>query len=85
VRTEKGWRLKTFDGIYHKDTIVPVNPNEKVPIDWEELRHLRPSYRIWAYAIGLKGYEIGQDELGDDRPEQLAAFYAEAERWLLEG
>ena len=85
VRTEKGWRLKTFDGIYHKDTIVPVNPNEKVPIDWEELRHLRQSYRIWAYAIGLKGYEIGQDELGDDRPEQLAAFYAEAERWLLEG
>jgi hypothetical protein len=82
VRTEGGWRLASFDGIYHKDTIVPVNPGESVPIDWEKLRGLRPSYRIWAYAIGLKGYDIGQDELGDDRPEQLDAFYAEAERWL---
>jgi SnoaL-like domain len=82
VRTPDGWRLASFDGIYHKDTIVPVNPGDTVPIDWEALRGLRPSYRIWAYAIGLKGYEIGQDELGDDRPDLLEPFYAAAERWL---
>jgi hypothetical protein len=82
VRTDDGWRLASFDGIYHKDTIVPVNPGDTVPIDWEALRGLRPSYRIWAYAIGLKGYEIGQDELGDDRPDLLEPFYAAAERWL---
>jgi hypothetical protein len=85
VRTSDGWRLASFDGIYHKDTIVPVNPGETVPIKWDELRELRPSYRIWAYTIGLKGYEIGQDELGDDRPDLLEPFYAEAERWLLDG
>jgi hypothetical protein len=82
VRTPDGWRLASFDGIYHKDTIVPVNPGDTVPIDWEALRRLRPPYRIWAYAIGLKGYEIGQDELGDDRPDLLEPFYAAAERWL---
>jgi hypothetical protein len=82
VRTPDGWRLASFDGIYHKDTIVPVDPGATVPIDWAALRDLRPSYRIWAYAISLKGYEIGQDELGDDRPDLLAPFYAAAERWL---
>jgi hypothetical protein len=85
VRTERGWKLASFDGIYHKDTIVPVNPNDTVPLDWDALSSLRPSYRIWAYAIGLKGYEVGQDELGDDRPDLLEPFYAEAERWLQDG
>jgi hypothetical protein len=85
VRTPAGWRLASFDGIYHKDTIVPTNPSQTVPIDWEKLKHLRPSYRIWAYAISLKGYDIAQDELGDDRPDLLEPFYAAAEQWLLEG
>jgi hypothetical protein len=82
VRTDEGWRLASFDGIYHKDTIVPTNPGDTVSIDWDQVSHLRPSYRIWAYAIGLKGYEISQDELGDDRPDLLEPFYAEADRWL---
>jgi hypothetical protein len=82
VRTPAGWKLASFDGIYHKDTIVPVDPAETVPLDWDRLRALRPSYRIWAYTISLKGYEIGQDELGDDRPDLLEPFYAAAERWL---
>jgi hypothetical protein len=82
VRTADGWRLKSFDGIYHKDTIAPVNPAHTVPIDWDRLRDLRPSYRIWAHAIAQKGYEIGQDELGDYRPDLLEPFYAAAEGWL---
>jgi hypothetical protein len=85
ARTPSGWKLASFDGIYHKDTIVPTNPSDTVPIDWSELAGLRPSYRIWAYAISLKGYEIGQDELGDDRPDLLEAFYAAAGRWLQSG
>jgi hypothetical protein len=85
LRTDDGWKLASFDGIYHKDTIVPVNPGDTVPIDWDTLRHLRPSYRIWAYVIGLRGYEIGQEELGDDRPDLLEPFYQAAERWLQTG
>jgi SnoaL-like domain len=84
-RTEAGWRLASFDGIYHKDVIAPVIPGERVPIDWERIRRLRPSYRVWAYMISLRGYEIGQDELGDDRPDLLDPFYAAAERWLRTG
>jgi hypothetical protein len=62
-----------------------VVPGERLPIDWERMRGLRPSYRVWAYMISLRGYEIGQDELGDDRPELLEPFYAAAERWLKTG
>lgn len=85
VRTPDGWKLASFDGIYHKDTIVPVDPTDTVPIEPGELDGLRPSYRIWAFVIGLKGYEIGPDELGDDRPDLLERFYAEADAWLEAG
>jgi hypothetical protein len=82
-RTEDGWRLASFDGIYHKDVIAPVIPGERLPVDWERMMSLRPSYRVWAYMISLRGYEIGQNELGDDRPDLLEPFYAAAERWLM--
>jgi SnoaL-like domain len=82
VRTPAGWRLASFDGAYHKDTITPVDSSQTVALDWDRLRELRPSYRIWAYAIGTKGYEIGQDELGDDGPDPPEPFYAAADRWL---
>jgi hypothetical protein len=85
VRTPDGWKLASFDGIYHKDTMVPTDPGQSVPVDFSQLTHLRPSYRVWAYAISLKGYEIAQDELGDDRPDLLEPFYAAAERWLQTG
>lgn len=84
-RTPSGWRLATFDGIYHKDSIAPVDPSQRLPIDWDELRALRPSYRVWAYTLSRRGYEVSQDELGDDRPDLLEPFYAAAERWLETG
>jgi ketosteroid isomerase-like protein len=84
-RTPDGWKLASFDGIYGKDEIRPTNASEELPIDWERMRALRPSYRVWAYTIALKGYEIAGDELGDDRPDLLAPFYADAERWLANG
>ena len=84
-RTGAGWRLASFDGIYHKDTIAPVNPAQTVPIDWGELRQFRPSYRIWAYMMSRRGYGVTHDELGDDRPDLLEAFYKAAEHWLATG
>jgi ketosteroid isomerase-like protein len=81
-RTEAGWKLASFEGIYQRDVIAPVDPAERLPIDWDELRRLRPSYRVWAWALTRRGYDVGEDRLGDDRPEQLAAFYEDAERWL---
>jgi SnoaL-like domain len=81
-RTPDGWRLQSFDGIYAKDQIAPVDPSASLPFEWGELQRFRPSYRVWAYTLSLKGYEIGDDELGEDRPEQLAAFLEDAESWL---
>jgi hypothetical protein len=82
VRTERGWLLASFDGIYGKDQIWTVDPSRDLPFDWSELQGLRPSYRIWAYTLSLKGYDVGADELGDDRPDLLEAFFADAESWL---
>ncbi|OFZ97423.1 MAG: hypothetical protein A3H35_02205 [Betaproteobacteria bacterium RIFCSPLOWO2_02_FULL_62_17] len=84
-RTAAGWRLASFDGIYHKDTIAPVNPAQTIPIDWSELLQFRPSYRLWAYMMSRRGYRVTHDELGDDRPDLLQAFYSAAEHWLASG
>jgi hypothetical protein len=81
-RTPDGWKLASFDGIYAKDQIAPVDPSAELPFAWSELERFRPAYRVWAYTLSLKGYEIGDDELGEDRPEQLAAFLEEAQAWL---
>jgi hypothetical protein len=86
VRTEEGWRLASFDGIYLKDQLTPVDPGASLPLDWAEVeRFPRPSYRVWAYTLSLKGYEIGTEELAEDRPEQIEEFMRAAEEWLHEG
>ena len=81
-RTRDRWRLASFEGIYHRDTIQPVNPGDGLALDREELRRFRPSYRIWSYALSRQGYDVPQDRLGDDRPDLLGPFYAAEERWL---
>jgi hypothetical protein len=84
VRTSAGWKFSTFEGIYQKDVISPVYPGDVIPVDRDELAALRPSYRIWAYMLKRKGYEIPQNEdiVSEDRPDLVAAFYREAESWL---
>jgi SnoaL-like protein len=84
-RTPDGWKLMSFDGIYTKDQIVPVNPADALPFDFAELGDLRPSYRVWSYMISRRGYDIGLEERADDRPDLLAPFYAAAEHWLATG
>lgn len=87
VRRSDGWRLASFEGIYHKDVITPVNPAAKLELDWRELSGFRAPYRIWAYMLSRKGYTVpqGDDIVADDRPDVLAAFYARAEHWLRTG
>jgi hypothetical protein len=86
TRTDDGWRLASFDGIYLKDQLTPVDPGAELTIDWAEVeRFPRLSYRVWAYTLSLKGYEIGTEELGEDRPEQIEEFMRAAEGWLRAG
>jgi hypothetical protein len=82
VRTESGWKLKSFEAIYQKDCIAAANPAEEVPIDWEEVRKFRASYRIWAWAMIKRGYSVPGDLLGDDRPDLVAEFYGKMKEWL---
>jgi hypothetical protein len=84
-RTAEGWRLASFDGIYLKDQLTPVEPGASLPIDWSAVEAFaRPTYRIWAYTLSLKGYEIGTEELAEDRPEQIEEFMRAAEAWLVQ-
>lgn len=85
VRTMEGWKFASFESIYQKDSISPVNPHDTVPIRWEDLQELRPSYRIWAWAMHKRGYNVPDDLLGDDRPDLVHAYYRESESWLNEG
>jgi hypothetical protein len=85
VRTAEGWRLASFDGIYTKTVVTPVNPDDTLPIDWDEVSRYRESYALWAYQLTRAGYPVGDEELGDDRPDLLDAFYRRAEHWLETG
>jgi hypothetical protein len=80
-----GWRLASFEGIYQRDTIQPVDPGRRLALDWDAVCQHRPSYRIWAYALSREGYDVPQDRVGDDRPDLLRAFYAAEDRWLETG
>lgn len=82
-RAAGGWRLASFEGIYQWDVIAPTNPNETVAIDWDAVLELRAPYRIWAYALQRRGYEVDQESIvADDRPDLVKAFYDAAEEWL---
>lgn len=85
MRTEAGWRLASFEGIYQRDHLRSVNPAEPLPIDWELVKTLRPSYRFLAYTQLRRGYEVNPELLGDDRPDLLESFYAAERRWLASG
>ena len=83
VRTAEGWRLASFEGIYQKDEIRPVWPGEQLPDSWRpEIVPFRESYRVWAWAMERRGYQVSSELLGDDRPDVLTAFYIEEDRWL---
>lgn len=87
LRTVDGWRLGSFEGIYEKGTIAPVNPDDHLPFDWAEVEAstTRTSYQLWAWSMSRRGYTILDDRIGDDRPDEVRAFYASEEQWLLHG
>ena len=85
VRTSAGWRLASFEGIYQRDHLRSVNPAELLPVDWEVIKTLRPSYKFLAYTQLRRGYKVDPELLGDDRPDLLEAFYAREQRWLDSG
>ncbi|MFE6484015.1 nuclear transport factor 2 family protein [Streptomyces sp. NPDC057757] len=82
VRTGNGWRIASLDPLYERDTLTPGIPGSTVRVDEEELRKYRVPYRFLAYVLGRRGYGVGDDLYGDDRPDEVARVYAEAHHWL---
>jgi hypothetical protein len=76
------WRLRSFDSVYGKDRIDPVIPGRALAIDEAELATCRPAYQFLTYINRRSGRDVPQDLPGDDRPDLLGAFYADAREWL---
>ena len=79
------WRLRSFDSIYGKDRIDPVIPGTALHIDEEELAAGRVSYQFLTYLNNRSGRAVPQDLPGDDRPDLVEAFHADAREWLERG
>ncbi|MBF6568942.1 MAG: nuclear transport factor 2 family protein [Candidatus Binataceae bacterium] len=84
-RSGTEWRFATFEAIYIRDTIAPVNPWERLKIDAQKASKLRESYRFLSYSLSAGGYTVNQELPGDDRPDLLKPLYQAADRWLATG
>lgn len=82
VLTDAGWRLNSFEAIYEKDSVQPVNPDDTLPLDLTMVNAMRPTYRSLAACDTSRGHDVSQDLLGDDRPDVLEAFYLAERRWV---
>jgi hypothetical protein len=82
VREDGAWKLLSFEVLFERDIMRTVNPADTLPIDWSVLETMRPSYRFLAYMQVSRGVKVNHDLLGDDRPDDLAAFHSGEERWL---
>lgn len=78
------WRIVRITSIYEKDSLTPALPNTRLDIDPQVLAAYRPSYRCLAWDLNRKGYQVGDDHLGDDRPEAVQAQYRDEMTWLHE-
>ncbi|MBA3042837.1 MAG: nuclear transport factor 2 family protein [Alphaproteobacteria bacterium] len=85
VREEGDWKLLSFEVLFERDVMKPVNPAEPLPVDWALLETLRPAYKFLAYIQSARGVTVNPDLLGDDQPDRLEAFHAEEEKWLAGG
>jgi hypothetical protein len=85
ARTAAGWKLASFEGIYQRDQMQTVDPRDPLPVDWEVIKTLRPSYKFIGYTQVKRGYKVNPELLGDDRPDLLEAFYARERKWLETG
>jgi len=83
-RTDGTWRITAITSIYERDSLYPAIPGTRLEIDTKELGQYRQSYRCLAWYLNQKGYHIGADLLGDDRPEAAARQYQDDSTWLVE-
>lgn len=76
------WSIISMEGIYEKDSLVPVSPADGIVIPKEEIAKFRPSYANLSYTLTKTGYPIDSKLPGIDKPETVAKLYQESEEWL---
>ncbi|WP_433365514.1 nuclear transport factor 2 family protein [Streptosporangium sp. CA-115845] len=76
------WRLRSFVGVYEKNTLVPVIPGQAPAIDTGKLATFRSSYAFQSYFRAQQGKRVYDDRPGLDRPDLVARFRDAEERWL---
>ncbi|MQY22274.1 nuclear transport factor 2 family protein [Nocardia macrotermitis] len=76
------WLIAALDAVYERDTLTPAVPGTPWRIAPEALAPFRPSYRMLSYVLGRRGYTVGDDLFGDDRPDELRRLEDEVEAWL---
>ncbi|OCC13816.1 nuclear transport factor 2 family protein [Streptomyces sp. PTY087I2] len=81
-RRDGRWGIVALDCVYERDTLAPAVPGEPLTVRPADLAPYRASYAVLAWHLDRRGYRVGDDLLGDDRPERTAAFYAETWEWL---
>jgi len=85
IKTKGGWKLGSFEGIYQRDQMQAVDPRDPLPVDWDLIKTLRPSYKFIGYTQVKRGYKLNPELLGDDWPDLLEVFYARERKWLETG
>ncbi len=85
LKTGNGWKLGSFEGIYQRDQMQTVDPRDELPVDWDVIKSLRPSYKFIGYTQLKRGYTVNPELLGDDRPDLLEGFYKREKEWLEAG
>jgi hypothetical protein len=85
IKTAQGWKLGSFEGIYQRDQMQTVDPRDPLPVDWDVVKTLRPSYKFIGYTQVKRGYTLNPELLGDDRPDLVQAFYEREQGWLETG
>ena len=76
------WKLFSLDAIYQRDTLTPAIPGEQLSLDMKKLKGYRSSYRCLSYVLEKHGNPVDQNQVGEDRAEDVKRVYDEAFSWL---
>jgi hypothetical protein len=85
VREDDEWKLSSFHVLFERDVMAPVFSSDQLPVDRTLLDTMRPTYKFLTYIQRSRGIQVNQELLGDDRPDELAAFHVGEDRWLSSG
>jgi hypothetical protein len=79
---EGEWLISRITSIYEYDVLASRLGGDPPGVDLAAIAGFRSSYCCLAWYLARKGYTIGDDLLGDDRPEPVASHYRTERDWL---